>query len=111
MDVVAGPTKADAQRELTMVPRILDQLESSMIDIECALLDTLTPAQFALIQELVQATRILTTARCVVGEQQRRDLEHASVATACARRPRRHTRRRSRFVEMSAVAPSAARRS
>jgi hypothetical protein len=111
MDVMAGSVRAGARRELTMVPRILDDLESAAIDIECELLDTLTPAQFARVQELVQATRLLTTARCVLGEQERRALERPAAMAPCARRPRRHPWRRPRLVALSATAPGAARRS
>lgn len=81
------------------------------------MLDTLTPAQFERVQELVQATRILTTARCVLGEQERSklgeqersELDRQSAAN-CGWRGRHQARRRARFVTMTAIAPSAARR-
>jgi hypothetical protein len=41
----------------------LDKLEHLVADLECTLLETLTPAQFADVQNLVQATQILTEAR------------------------------------------------
>ena len=93
-----------------MVPRIVNDLEVSVVELECSLLDTLTPAQFERVQELVQATQILTTARCVFGEQERREFDRQA-ATNCGWRSRHRARRRERLVAMTALAPSEARRS
>lgn len=41
----------------------VDRLEQLVVDLECKLLDTLTPDQFATVQHLVQAAQILAEAR------------------------------------------------
>lgn len=41
-------------------PSIPDQLEAMISDIECRLLDSLTPNQFKLVQHLVEAQVLLT---------------------------------------------------
>jgi hypothetical protein len=40
-------------------PSFSDQLESIISNIECRLLDTLTPDQFQMVQHLVEATQLL----------------------------------------------------
>ncbi len=100
---------AGERQELPIVPQIVNDLEVLVTELECWLLDALTPAQFERVQELIQATRIVTTARCVLGEQERRELEART--TNCGWRPRHLARRRHRLVEMTVVAPSEARRS
>ena len=107
---MASRNNAGEQQELPIVPPIVNDLEVAVVELECSLLDTLTPAQFERVQELVQATRILTTARCVLGEAERRELDRRMVAN-CGWRGRHRARRRERLVAMRAMAPSEARRS
>ena len=109
-DVMASRRDADERRALPIVPQIVNDLELSVVELECSLLDTLSPAQFERVQELVQATRLLTTARCALGEQERRELERPRPAN-CGWRARHLARRRERLVTLTAMAPSEARRS
>ena len=108
-DVMASRNGAGEQQALPLAPRILDDLEVSVIELECSLLETLTPAQFERVQELVQAARVLTTARCVLGEQERRKAVRQPTANR-GRHERHRARRRDRLVTLTAVAPSEARR-
>jgi hypothetical protein len=41
-------------------PSFPDQLEAIISNIECRLLDTLTPAQFQMVQHLIEATQLLS---------------------------------------------------
>ena len=109
-DVMASRDTTGERQALPIVPRILDDLEVAVVELECSLLETLTPAQFEQVQELVRATRILTTARCVLGEQERRELDRQP-ATNCGGRGRHRARRRAHLVPLTALAPSEARRS
>ena len=110
IDVMASLNDAGGRQELPIVPQILNDLEVAVVELECSLLDALTPAQFQRVQELVQATQILATARCVLGEQERREQERPSAVT-CGWRGRHRARRRERLVALTALAPSRARRS
>ena len=108
--MMATQMHADEREASPVFPRILADLEASMVETECSILDALTPNQFDLVQELVQATRLLTSARCAVAETERREQELAQEpANTCAGRPRHRARRRQHLVSLSAVAPSAAR--
>ena len=109
-DVMASRTPAGERPALPFVPKIVDDLEVAVVELECSLLEALTPAQFERVQELVQATQILTTARCVLGEQERRELDRQP-ATNCGWRGRHRARRRAHLVALRAVAPSEVRRS
>ena len=113
-DVMASRNDAGERPALPIVPRILDDLEVSVVELECSLLDTLTPTQFERVQELVQVSQLLTTARCVLGEQERRELERRELdrqpAANCGWRGRHRARRRERLVTLTAMAPSEARR-
>ncbi len=109
-DVMASRNDADEQQGLPLIPRIVNDLEVSVVELECSLLDSLTPAQFERVQELVLATRLLTTARCVLGEQERHEVDRQSMGN-CGWRGRHRARRRERLVTMTAMAPSEARRS
>jgi hypothetical protein len=108
--VTSTQGRTDNRLEQATVPQFLSDVELAMLDIECSLLDTLTPAQFESVQELVQATRILTAARCVLADQERNEQTYATTTT-CAGRPRHRARRRDRLVSLQAIAPSQARRS
>jgi len=55
MRSIAQPTTTQHQD----FPSIPDQLEAMISDIECRLLDTLSPSQFRLVQHLVQAHLLL----------------------------------------------------
>jgi hypothetical protein len=51
-----------------------DDLEAIVANIECRLLETLTPQEFLLVEHLVEATRLLTEAeltlaQCLPGER------------------------------------------
>ena len=109
-DVMASRDNAGNQQELPLVPLIFDDLEASVVELECSLLEALTPAQFERVQALIQATRVLTAANCVLGEQERRERERQPAAN-CGWRGRHRARRRQRLVTMTAIAPSEARRS
>ncbi len=41
-------------------PSFPDQLEAIISNIECRLLETLTPAQFQMVQHLIEATQLLS---------------------------------------------------
>jgi hypothetical protein len=49
------------------VPSFPDELERIIADIECRLVETLTPPQFALVQQLIEATRLLREAELTLG--------------------------------------------
>jgi hypothetical protein len=50
------------------VPSFPDDLEAIIANIECRLLETLTPQQFALVEHLVEASRLLTEAELTLGQ-------------------------------------------
>ncbi|MCC6173822.1 MAG: hypothetical protein IT305_00850 [Chloroflexi bacterium] len=56
MNVTESPALHAANR---VVPNIGDQIELIVCSLECRLLESLTPEQFTLVQQLVDATRIL----------------------------------------------------
>jgi hypothetical protein len=49
------------------IPSFPDQLEVIVSNIECRLLETLTPDQFAMVQHLIEATQLLTELESTVG--------------------------------------------
>lgn len=48
-------------------PSFPDQLEVIVSNIECRLLETLTPDQFAMVQHLIEATQLLSELDVAVG--------------------------------------------
>ena len=50
------------------IPSFPDDLEVIIANIECRLLDSLTPRQFMMVQDLVEATRMLTEAELTLGQ-------------------------------------------
>lgn len=59
------------------VPSFPDDLEAIIANIECRLLETLTPQQFSLVEHLVEATRLLTEAELTLGQCLRGELMSA----------------------------------
>ena len=51
------------------IPSFPDDLEVIIANIECRLLETLTPRQFAMVQHLMEATRMLTEAELTLGQE------------------------------------------
>ena len=51
------------------IPSFPDDLELIIANIECRLLESLTPRQFEMVQHLVEATRMLTEAELTLGQQ------------------------------------------
>jgi hypothetical protein len=58
-------TTAPQYREIPSFP---DDLELIVSNIECRLLETLTPQQFTMVQHLMEATRLLTEAELTLGQ-------------------------------------------
>lgn len=50
------------------VPSFPDDLELVIANIECRLLESLTPQQFTMVQHLMEATRMLTEAELTLGQ-------------------------------------------
>jgi hypothetical protein len=50
------------------IPSFPDQLEVIIANIECRLMETLSPRQFMMVQDLVEATRMLTEAELTLGQ-------------------------------------------
>lgn len=53
--------------QLQDIPSFPDQLEVIISNIECRLLETLTPDQFAMVQRLIEANQLLTEFELTVG--------------------------------------------
>jgi hypothetical protein len=51
------------------IPSFPDQLELIIANIECRLLESLTPQQFEMVQHLTEATRMLTEAELTLGRE------------------------------------------
>ena len=49
------------------IPSFPDDLELIIANIECRLLESLTPRQFEMVQHLMEATRMLTEAELTLG--------------------------------------------
>jgi hypothetical protein len=50
------------------IPSFPDDLELIISNIECRLLESLTPRQFEMVQHLMEATRMLTEAELTLGQ-------------------------------------------
>ena len=50
------------------IPSFPDDLEVIIANIECRLLETLTPQQFSMVQDLMEATRLLTETELTLGQ-------------------------------------------
>jgi hypothetical protein len=57
-----------AAPQLREIPSFPDDLEVVIANIECRLLESLTPRQFEMVQHLVEATRLLTEAELTLGQ-------------------------------------------
>ncbi len=53
----------------------IDELEATIADLHCALLEELTPEEFARVQDLRRATQVVAVTRCVVTEAMLIELE------------------------------------
>ncbi len=60
----------------------MEVLEAMVIEYECALLNALSPAQFAIVQDLQRATQLLTVARCATTDQHTADRDWTRVLAA-----------------------------
>jgi hypothetical protein len=54
-------------QQFSEIPSFPDELEVIVASIECRLLESLTPQQFAMVQHLMEATRMLTEAELTLG--------------------------------------------
>jgi len=50
------------------IPSFPDELEVIISNIECRLLESLTPKQFEMVQHLMEATRLLTESELTLGQ-------------------------------------------
>ena len=57
-----------AAQQYREIPSFPDDLELIVANIECRLLETLTPQQFTMVQHLMEATRLLTEAELTLGQ-------------------------------------------
>jgi hypothetical protein len=57
-----------APQQYREIPSFPDDLELIVANIECRLLETLTPQQFTMVQHLMEATRLLTEAELTLGQ-------------------------------------------
>jgi hypothetical protein len=57
-----------ATQQCREIPSFPDDLELVVANIECRLLETLTPQQFTMVQHLMEATRLLTEAELTLGQ-------------------------------------------
>ena len=51
------------------IPSFPDDLELIIANMECRLLESLTPRQFEMVQHLMEATRMLTEAELTLGQE------------------------------------------
>ena len=58
-----------ATPQLQEVPSFPDDIELVIANIECRLLESLTPRQFEMVQHLVQASQLLTEAELTLGRE------------------------------------------
>ena len=80
--------------ELTATHEIVnfvDEVEELYASLQCELLDTLTPEQFAKVQRLVEAGQVMTEAQCMLGVLSTMRASEPVRASAC--RTRRAIRR------------------
>lgn len=86
--------------EAEVMPHLVYDLEARVVDLECMLLEALTPTQFALVQELRDAVERLTVAEVAASDASRavrramprpigRDRGQAALHWLRARRPKR----------------------
>lgn len=57
-----------AAQQYREIPSFPDDLELIVANIECRLLETLTPQQFTMVQHLMEATRLLTEAELTLSQ-------------------------------------------
>jgi hypothetical protein len=62
-------TSQPATTQYQEIPSFPDALELIVANIECRLLQTLTPRQFEMVQHLMEATRMLTEAELTLGQE------------------------------------------
>ena len=77
--------------ETSNIVNFVDELEELYASLHCQLLDSLTPQQFAKVQRLVEVSRVMTEAQCMLGVLASVRTAEPARATAC--RSRRATRR------------------
>ena len=75
----------------TEIVSFVDELEELFASLQCELLDSLSPQQFAMVQRLVEAGQVLTEAQCTLGVLASVRTSETTRSTAC--RPRRAIRR------------------
>jgi hypothetical protein len=83
--------KATELADPTEIVNFVDDLEELFAGLECELLDTLSPQQFAKVQRLVEAGQVMTEARCMLGVLASVRTTPSPRSTVC--RPRRAIRR------------------
>jgi hypothetical protein len=83
--------KATELANTTDITNFVDELEELFASLQCELLDSLSPQQFAKVQRLVEAGQVMTEAQCMLGVLASARATSAVRSTAC--RPRRATRR------------------
>jgi len=83
--------KASELAETTDIVSFVDELEELYASLQCELLDSLSPQQFAKVQRLVEAGQVMTEAQCMLGVLATVRTSEPSRSTAC--RPRRTIRR------------------
>ncbi|MCC7371448.1 MAG: hypothetical protein IT306_23720 [Chloroflexi bacterium] len=57
-----------APQQYREIPNFPDELEVIIANIECRLLESLTPQQFTMVQHLMEATRLLTEAELTLNK-------------------------------------------
>jgi len=57
-----------AATQFAEIPSFPDDLELIIANIECRLLEALTPQQFTMVQHLVEASQMLTEAELTLGQ-------------------------------------------
>ena len=65
VQMMSQPAATQQYRDM---PNFPDDLEVIVANIECRLLETLTPQQFTMVQHLMEATRLLTEAELTLGQ-------------------------------------------
>ncbi len=83
--------KATELADTTEIVSFVDELEELFASLQCDLLDSLSPEQFAKVQRLVEAGQVLTEAQCMLGVLASVRTSGPTRSTAC--RPRRAIRR------------------
>ena len=83
--------RASELTDTTEIVSFVDELEELFASLQCELLDSLSPVQFARVQRLVEAGRVLTEAQCTLGVLASVRTTEPVRSTVC--RPRRAIRR------------------